>query len=328
MRRCMASLRIPTILHACILQAIHQLYVDSNSYAAAALTVHACPTCIQACTFIPPRPPSPLRALPWALAAAVGAAGCVWLLRWHCTWRLLQRTRQQQQQQAHESTSAAAPCSACGRQSESGGGTPSSFVLRRSADGTILSPFQRESSLPPFSSNSSPACSPRAPCSGGAGALAAEAARRMAALLALPTAGSSLRVPWLRLLRREDGQSITSQGGVLPQQPQHQEQQADAAAGLSPSTPEGSNEQMQDQSGGSAQVPGSSSWAAPPPELARHLAALQQSPPPPAAGGMQQLLEHGLSASSLPPRLRELFVEPSTVKVVPGLRGRLGEGAR
>ncbi|PRW56736.1 Serine threonine- kinase CTR1 [Chlorella sorokiniana] len=88
---------------------------------------------------------------------------------------------------------------------------------------------------------------------------------------------------------------------------------------------------VQGQNSGSLPVPYSSGCiAAPPPELAWHVAAMRMDDPqsPPASGGgQQQQQQHVLTASELPPRLRELYVEPSHIEIVRGPKGRLGEGA-
>lgn len=201
-------------------------------------------------------------------------------------------------------------------------------MLRRSADGTILSPFYRESSLPPFSGASSTPSSPSGALSAAASRLAAGAAmaRRLADMLVHPAAGSSQCSPW-----SPPGRTAT------------QQQKPVAADGLLVGTPSTSAEQLgcKASAAGTAQEPASSSLALPcsrgcpaappPPELAWHVAACELERPelrPDPAGGWQQLQQQQLSASSLPPRLRELFVDPSHIEIVSGLRGRLGEGAR
>ncbi|KAI7844139.1 hypothetical protein COHA_002274 [Chlorella ohadii] len=150
-------------------------------------------------------------------------------------------------------------------------------------------------------------------------------ARRLADMLVHPAAGSSQCSPW-----SPPGRTAT------------QQQKPVAADGLLVGTPSTSAEQLgcKASAAGTAQEPASSSLALPcsrgcpaappPPELAWHVAACELERPelrPDPAGGWQQLQQQQLSASSLPPRLRELFVDPSHIEIVSGLRGRLGEGA-
>lgn len=285
------------------------------------------PACLQGGTDLP-HPPVALRALPWALAAAIGAVGCFWLLRAH-------RTRRQQRQHTQDLAPDPAPATqpaSTGGQFQSGGSTPPSVVLQRSADGTILSPFYRDCSLPPFSGSSS-AGTPRGELSIGSLAAGTVVAKRLADLLVHPGAGSSQQPPWPPPIRRD---------ALTPQHPAA----APPAAEPCVDTPIGSAERLQHPasaagtaqtvSGSSLPVPCSGSGggggrlcAALPPELAWHMAAVQQEEPLPqlnAASSQQQ--QPALSVSALPPRLRELYVDPSKIEVVPGLRGRLGEGAR
>ena len=205
-------------------------------------------------------------------------------------------------------------------------------MLQRSADGTILSPFYRDSSLPPFSGSSS-AGTPRGELSIGSLAAGTVVAKRLADLLVHPGAGSLQQPPWPPPIGR-DALALQHPAAAPP------------AAEPCVDTPTGSAERLQQPasaagtaqsvSGSSLPVPwggsgggGGGHYAAPPPELAWHVAAVQQEEPLPhlnTASSKQQ--QPALSVSALPPRLRELFVDPSKIEVVPGLRGRLGEGAR